>query len=238
MSLVRDFPFTLTAMEEHMLITCSAPYLETTAAYTTGSVGLIGAKTTAGVLVSTGDIGNLTTAANKQVSSGGMLVATTFGKVIDRLRFPIGARYGAAVVGAWINSTRGSTEADRKLAVGVKLQHGDSSGGGDLADYTTGNQADDRMYFGSTLRTTDMLAWDTEESSGPVYAVSNPGYYDLRGAKRYLRVVARVGKNRVTTESSGDEHARVGATITFLAGDQLPQKADTTGPFSSTTSTA
>src|SRR3990167_7544506 len=153
MSLVRDFPFTLTAMEEHMLITCSAPYLETTAAYTTGSVGLIGAKTTAGVLVSTGDIGNLSTAANKQVSSGGMLVATTFGKVIDRLRFPIAARYGAAVVSAWINSTRGSTEADRKLAVGVKLQHGDSSGGGDLADYTTGNQADDRMYFGSTLRT-------------------------------------------------------------------------------------
>lgn len=238
MSLVRDLPFTMVAMEEHMLITCSDPM--STAGSTAGTRGLLGSKTTAGVLVSTGDIGMLSTVAkNKQVSSGGMVVATTFGKVIDRLRFPLGAHYPAAAVSAWINSTVGSTQADRKLAIGVKLQAGDSSGGGDLADYTTAYQPDDRIYFGTSIRTCDMLNWDfSDESTGVLFAPSHTGYYDLRGAGRYLRVVPRVGKNRVTTETSGDEGARVGATITFLSADQLPVKADTTSPFSSTTSTA
>lgn len=231
MSLVRDFPFTMVAVAERPLITCS----------TTGSTGTLAGPlvvSTADSIVSTGDLGQIATGAGtKLVSSGGM--GTNNGRVIDRLRFPIGARYGAAVVSAYIASTRGSTEADRKLAVGVKLQHGDSSGGGDLADYSTANQPDDRLYFGTSVRTCDMLSWDLgDESTGAVYAVSNSGYYDLRGAKRYLRVVGRFGKDLVTTESSGDEQARCGATITFLAGDQIPQKADTTGPYSSTTSTA
>lgn len=234
MSLVRDFPFAMVAMEDTILATCSALYLETTAAYTTGTVGMIGNKTTASAMVSAGTLGALSTVDRGKLFVAGM--ASGNGRIIDRLRFPIGARYGAVAIGAYIASTRGSTEADRKLGVGVKLQHGDSSGGGDLADYSTGNQPDDRQYF-STARTTDMLQWDEAESSGEVFAVSNPGYYDLRAAKRYLRVVARAGKSRVTTESSGDEQCRVGSIATFLAGDQLPQRADSTGPYSSTTST-
>jgi hypothetical protein len=192
------------------------------------------ADTTADVAISVGVLGALSTVDRGKQFAAGMTAVN--GRVIDRLRFPIGARYGACVVGAYIASTRGSTETDRKLGIGVKLQHGDSSGGGDLADYSTGNQPDDRQYF-STARTSEMLSWDASESTGPVYAVSNPGYYDLSGAKRYLRVVARAGKDKVTTESSGDEQSRVGATITFMAGDQAPQRPDSTGPYSTTTST-
>ena len=229
MSLVRDFPFSMPAIQERLLATCSA-------LVTTGSTGVVTpiADTTADAVISTGTLGALTTVDRGKMFAAGM--ASVNGRIIDRLRFPIGARYGGATVSAYIASTRGSTETDRKLGVGAKLQHGDSSGGGDLADYSTGCQPDDRQYF-STARTTDMLQWDGSESTGEVFAVSNPGYYDLRGAKRYLRVVARVGKDLVTTESSGDEQARVGATITFVAGDQLPQEMDTTGPYSSTTST-
>lgn len=211
--LVRDIPFTMLAMPDTLLATCSA-------LYTTGSTGVVTpiADTTADALI---------TAAGE---------TTGFGRVIDRTRMPIGTKYDALVASAWIASTRGSTEADRKLTIGVRLQHGDSSGGGDMADYSTSTGGATRQYF-STARTTDMLQWDGGESTGAVYAVSNPAVYDIRGAKQYIRVAVPVLKNKVTTESSGDEQSRVGATVTFLSGAILPQKGDSTGPYSTTTST-
>ena len=232
MSLIRDLPYTVRAAEDTILATCSA--LMSTAE-STSPLGMLSNKSTASAVITTGDIGFITTGdGTKLVSSGGM--ATLNGRLIDRLRIP-GTKtlWPGVVVTASLNSTRGSTEADRKLAVGVKLQSGDSSGGGDLADYSTAAQPDDKV-FGTSIRTTDMLAWDTAESSGPVY-LSQSGYYDLRAAGRYIRVVGRFGKNSVTTESSGDEHARVSLDATFVAGDDVP-KADTTSPFSSSTSTA
>lgn len=232
--LVRDLPFVMRAAEDTILVTCSD--IMSTAG-STSAVGIRGSKTTASAVVSTGDIGNLTTnEGTKLVSSGGM--ATLNGRVINRLRFPLGAHYQAVAVQAALVSTRGSTEADRKLAVGVKLQHGDSSGGGDMADYSTQSQPDDKLYFGTSVRTCDMLNWDfSDESTGPVYAVQS-GYYDLRAAKKYVRVVGRFGKDLVTTDTSGDEQSRVSMDAAFLAADRLPARVDTTSPYSSTTSTA
>lgn len=232
MSLTRDIPFTITAHKEVLLATCSA-------LVTTGSTGVATpiAITTAEALISTGDIGNVnSTVQGDQVSSGGM-VESTQGRIIDRiLDIPqAGAHYQGAYVYAHLNSTRGSTEADRKLAVGCELWAGDSSGGGDMAAYSTEFNPRDRV-FGTSARTTDMLSWDVTQSSGPVF-LSAGGYYDLRGAGRYLLVVPRFGKNSVTTESSGDEQARAGATIAFAAGDVLPEGLDTTSPFSTSTST-
>lgn len=215
MGLVRDIPFTVNAMQDTILVTCSA--LFSTAA-STAVKGLLSAESTSASIVSAGS------------------ETTGFGRIVDRLRQPLGTHYGAVVAGAWLHSTRGSTEADRKLTIGVKLQHGDSSGGGDMADYSTGSQPADRTYF-SSARSTDHLSWDASESTGEVFAASNPGVYDLRGAKRYLRIAVPVFKNRVTTESSGDEQARVGGTLTFLAGAQDPAQSDATGPYSASTST-
>lgn len=214
MSLVRDIPITLQALPDTILATCSA-------LVTTGSTGVVTpiADTTADALV--------TPSAE----------TTAFGRVIDRLRQPLGAMYRVGVAVGTITSTRGSTEADRKLTVGARIQHGDSSGGGDMADLSWSTGPAVRQYF-STARTTDMLQWDGGESTGPLYAVSNPHYADLTNAKRYVRIAVPVFKNKVTTESSGDEQSRVGGTISFLAGDRLPQKLDTTGPYSSSTSTS
>lgn len=215
MSLVREIPFIVSAMPETLLATCSALY--TTAATT--AYGIPIAKTTADALI---------TAAGE---------TTAFGRVIDRLRFPVeGSKYNVAVVQAWINSTRGSTEADRKLTVGARLQHGDSSGGGDMADYSTANTRSARQYF-TTARSTDHASWDGSESTGAVVAVSHPSIYDIRAAKRYLRVAVPVLKNKVTTESSGDEQSRVGASVAFMAGDVHPAVTDSTSPYSTSTST-
>lgn len=231
MSLTRDIPFTVTAHKEVLLATCSE-------LVTTGSTGVATpiALTTAEAMISTGSIGDVDhTEQGAQVSSGGM-VASTQGRIIDRLKELPGTHYNVAVVQAQLNSTRGSSEADRKLAVGALLMHGDSSGGGDMAEYSTGNRAEERI-LGTSARTTDMANWDTSLSSGPMFGYSNAGYYDLRGAKQFLLVQPRAGKNSVTTESSGDEQARIGATVTFLAGVDLPPDLDTTGPLSTSTST-
>lgn len=230
--LVRDVPFPVAALRDTIVATCSA--LMTTAA-STAAVGMLSLKGTADAAISTGDIGGVDAdTQGAQVSSGGMVAVE--GRIIDRTRYPIPVHYNAATIQAVLHSSRGSTEADRKLAVGAVLNHGDSSGGGDMAEYSTGSRPQDRLYF-SSARTTDMASWDIAESSGAVYAMSNPGTYDLRAAKRYLRVDARVGKNRVTTESSGDEQSRVSATITFLSGDDVPGGLDTTSPMSTSTST-
>ena len=76
--------------------------------------------------------------ANQTLATTGNVVQSTTaagginGRVLDRLD----TQYGGgiltkATVGAYLWASRGSTEADRKLTLGVKLQHGDSSGGGD-----------------------------------------------------------------------------------------------------------
>lgn len=227
--LVRDLAFPVKAFTERLLATCSA-------LVTTGSTGVVTpiADTTADAAVSTGDIGDVATAKGSQVSSGGM--ASINGNVIDRLRFPLGALYDAATVQAFLESTRGSTEADRKLALGVLLQHGDSSGGGDMAELSTGARPRERVFF-SSARTSDQLNWDAAESTGPIYLASHAGFYDLRGAKRYVRAQVRAGKNSVTTESSGDEQSRVSGVIVFQAGDQLPPPGGSTAAQSTTTST-
>ena len=88
------------------------------------------------------------------------------------------------------------------------------------------------------MRSSDHQAWSlSDRSTGVLYAASNPGYYDLRAAKRYLKVYSRVGINRVTTETTGEEGSRVGALITFLGADTVPFRPDTTSPYSSTTTT-
>jgi hypothetical protein len=233
MGLIRDLPFAITVLEDSILVTCSA--IMTTAG-STSAVGMLSAKTTASALVSTGDIGNVSaTEQGARVSSGGM-VTSTEAKILDRTRYPLGSHYQAVSAQAIFVSTRGSTEADGKLALGVTVFHGDSSGGGDLAELSTGMRPKDRVY-GTSVRTTDMAGWDTAESSGTVYFVSNPGICDLRAAKQYIQVRPRYGKNKVTTESSGYEQGRASAIATFFAGDLLPPGLDTTSPYSTSTST-
>lgn len=144
-------------------------------------------------------------------------VSAINGRVIDRLSdlytkdVPL-----VAVPVTHLFSSRGSTSPDRLLTLTVKLQHGDSSGGGDMADYSTQAQPADKNYF-SSARTTDMTSW----SSGPARLFSNASYYDLRAAKRYIRAVHGAVKNTVTTESTGDEGARISGVITFL-GNATP----------------
>lgn len=212
MALLRDMPLTVIAMEERSLITCS-----------TGSAGPFGGST-----------------ANSIVSSCSGSTGGYAGRIIDRLADDLTARYQVAIPQVMLQSTRGSTEANRQLTLGVKLQHGDSSGGGDMADYarTDGVSMPITRNIFSTARSSDMAVWATGLSTGVIPGVETlPAYYDLRGAKRFIQAVVFATKNRVTTESSGDEGARVHAVITFAAGDEAPQQLNSTAAWSTSTST-
>jgi hypothetical protein len=160
------------------------------------------------------------------------------GRIIDRLGDMLTQVHRVAFPMAYLWATRGSTEADRKLTLGLKLQHGDSSGGGDMADYSTGAQPTDRTFF-TTARSTESVDPDgtTVYSSGPFYAQTNQAYYDLRAAKQFIRVVVNTSKNKVTTESSGDEGYHVGAVIALGGAEALPVAA-WKGAGSTTTSTS
>lgn len=206
MSIVRDLGILLPSLEARPFVTCS-----------TGNQAPFGTGTTANVV---------------QSSDG---AAGVSGRIIDRLSELVD-RYPVAMPFTVLESTKGSTEADRKVTLGVKLQHGDSSGGGDMADYSTGSQPSDKSYF-STARTTDMKQWDGTFSTGGMRVASAPAYYDLRAAKRFIRGVHIASKNRVTTESSGDEGARVSGGIAFLGGEQIADPGFLSGPFSSSTTT-
>ena len=206
--ITRDIPFTLRALDEIDIITCSTP---------------------AQVFTSTV---NTTKSSVADLNSGSGVNGRIFDRLVDILS--PSSFYVAAPV-ATLTATRGSTEADRQLKVGIKLQHGTSSAGGDMADYSTQDQPAYRTYF-STARTTDMKNWDASLSTGPFRGSSNMAYYDLRGANRYIRVVAFAYKDKQTTESSGDEAARLSADLVFMGGDRVPPIADA-GPTSTSTTT-
>ena len=206
MGLTRDLGIAVQALEERIIVTCAADKKIV--------------FSTAGTTSTDPNVVQSTTAA------GGIN-----GRVLDRLD----TQYGGgiltkATIGAYLWASRGSTEADRKLTLGIKLQHGDSSGGGDAADYSTGQQPTDKTFF-TSAQTTPMANWSTGAFFGEI-----AGQYDVTAAKRYLRTVTSPSKNRVTTESSGDEHLRVASIVRFGGADEWPLPAST-GAGSTTTST-
>ena len=231
MSLLRDMPITLVALDDSQLMTCSTngPNIVSSANWINGTTG-------------GQDPVNNTTSTGVQ------------GRVIDRRRDHgdgLLSLYQVAIPQVNINSTIGSTEANRLIRLACLLQHGDSSGGGDQAPYSTQSA----MFFStqsqafvqnitayfSSARTSDMSNWSTAgsniESTGPWRGVTRPMTYDLRGAKRYVSLAVWAAKNRVTSASSGDEGSHVTAQITFAAGDFERQIFDATSPLSSSTST-
>lgn len=122
----------------------------------------------------------------------------------------------------------GSTYTGHTITVDVKLQHGDSSGGGDMADYSTGAQPAARV-FGNSGLSTDYANWST----GLIMVTNNPCDYELTGAKRYVRAVGTVTKTGHSTSTAADD-------MNVLLGIDVRQftySAPPDGSTSSSTST-
>ena len=153
------------------------------------------------------------------------------GSVIDRLG--LGRLYTIGVPFAVARQVLGSTEVDQKVTIAVKLQHGDSSGGGDMADYTTRNQPDDAI-FNTSAMTTPIAAWSTD----PARMESAEGAYPLVAAKQYVRPVITVTINSETTATASGEEVDVSGGIIFEIADENPGRVHGRVPFSTSTSTS
>lgn len=155
------------------------------------------------------------------------------GRIVDRLNdIASYDRYTVVMPGATLFASRGSTVADGKLVLGVKLQHGNSSGGGDMVDYSTGSIQPDTVFF-TTALTTSLACWTT----APFYRASPPCYFDIRAANRYIREVISVSIDAATTASQGFESLSVLGTMEFFGGAQLLNQVPWQGAGSTSTST-
>lgn len=215
MAVTRDMAKVVVALQERFMVTCS-----------TGDQSF---KASSTVYLNTNVIPATTGVSSCAWSSG---AGGVVGSVIDRLSPELGARYGVADVYAYMWTSRGSTEADKRMNLDVYLQAGSSASGGDMANLSSGNKASNRK-FNSTAGSTASYGWST----GLMTVQTNPATWDISNADRYLRVVVNAGKNLETTESSGYENAHIGAVMIFREADVLPERTNTTGAFSTTTST-
>ena len=130
-------------------------------------------------------------------STGDLASAAAFnGRIIDRLGLGAQRIYEQAEVGISAYTTVGSTAADKRITLSVKLQHGDSSGGGDMADYSTGMQNADQNFF-TTAESTAYQNWTTG-----VIHLGHQSWYNVIPAKRYIRAVGTLTKGGTTTSTA------------------------------------
>jgi hypothetical protein len=132
-------------------------------------------------------------------STGDVLSGATInGRILDRLDLGNQRIFGCAEPFITAYTTVGSTSTGMGVAttLSIKLQHGDSSGGGDMADYSTGMQPTDANFL-TSQQTTSFQNWST----GPVY-FAHQGYYEVTAAKRYVRPVGVWTRGGFTTSTA------------------------------------
>lgn len=146
--------------------------------------------------------GDSTSGAGGDITGLGTVLVASGGAIVDLLALP--ERYNMAEPFINVYSTIGTTDASKLVSIVCRLQHGASSAGGDMADFSTGSTGTwpvARNLF-TTAETTTMVHWTT----GAIMLSSNPGGYDINGANRYLRTVGNVTLStgyRTSTSTAG-----------------------------------
>ncbi len=163
------------------------------------------------------------TCSTGDVASG----AAINGRVIDRLGLGRNRFYETAEPFIHAYTTVGSTALDQKVTLSIKLQHGDSSGGGDMADYSTGMQSADAI-FRTTAESTAYQNWST----GPQFW-GHDSEYNVTAAKRYVRPVGVWTRGGTTTSTAAGSVDNQYVTLGVRFGG--PDMADSqSGSLSST----
>lgn len=158
---------------------------------------------------------------------------TYYGVVIDRQA--LGTQFDAVDVSLSLQSTVGSTETGnstpRGISVAVWLQHGASSGGGDMAALSPPlTYANSNFY--TTLDTTDMAKYSTGVVQGGITAVNT---FDLNGAYRFVRSAFSVTRTISTTCTDNIDGAYLANMLIFRGGQTFPTQAK--APLQASTST-
>lgn len=178
------------------------------------------------------EIGSAVTNRYFTCSTGDLASGAAFnGRVIDRLGLGGNRIFENVTAAISVHSTVGSTGADKLVTLSVKLQHGDSSGGGDMADYSTGMQNTDQNFF-TTAMTTEYQNWSTG-----IQYLEHQSWYNITAAKRYIRAVGVVTKpgGTTTTAASSIDQLLADLHLTFQTADYTPPRLTTSTSTSTST---
>jgi hypothetical protein len=160
------------------------------------------------------------------------------GNIIDRLglknsHLPQGQTYNVAESFVTVFTTIGSTFVNKRLSITSKLQTGDSSGGGDMADMITAASTapSAAVNYWSSAMTTDY----TNYTTGLLTAGAMSPSYELgQFARRYLRPVGIVTTPGNSTATSGGDIWYVNMGVRFAEPWSSPPFITTTSATTST----
>jgi len=139
------------------------------------------------------------------------------GSVIDRLA--LGQAFSHAqpfVFGEGLSNT-GSTGGQKRVLLDVFLKHGDSSGGGDLAEVDTGLRTAQQVNF-STAGTTGEYTYTT----GTIRVQHSANPYPLLGLKRWIAPAAIVERAGVVTSTAAGGLLTMSMGVNMLQCDEEP----------------
>lgn len=119
------------------------------------------------------------------------------GSVIDLQALPSRFTHAQPVIAGTLPGTT-STAGGSRLQLDVRLKHGDSSGGGDAANFSTDQLPDEPQKYYSTANSTDHPSWTT----GTIRTQYSPAPIPLLGAKRYLIASGQVQRIGITTATA------------------------------------
>lgn len=145
-------------------------------------------------------------------TSGG----TFDGSIIDRLQ--LARRFTHAepfIIGSGLSNT--DTGGGKSLKLDVFLKHGDSSGGGDLAEVDTGLRVAQQAVYNTGL-TTDEKVWTT----GAIRVQHSGSAYALQGLKRWIAPSAIDTRVGVATATAAGKQMEYALGVAMLQPDEDP----------------
>lgn len=153
-------------------------------------------------------------ATGGDATSGG----TLSGSIVDRQALGRQFTHYQPVCQA-IGAANTSTAGAKSFKLDCFLQHGDSSGGGDMAEVDTGLRVDQQVYFNTGELTTDYKVWTT----GTIRAqISGYSYPYSTGLKRFIRAAAIITKLGLSTATTGANNVTASLAINALRADFEP----------------
>lgn len=152
-----------------------------------------------------------------KASQGDATGSTITGGIIDRQALARGFSHCQPFLMGQLAS--GSSTAGVKNAkLDIYLAHGDSSGGGDLAEIDTGLRVAQQKVYNTGELTTDYKTYRTD-----AVPIQHTGVaYSLKGVKRYIAPVGVVTRLGVSTATTGAADCLGVLGVVMLRADNEP----------------
>lgn len=140
------------------------------------------------------------------------------GNIIDLQALPARFTHAQPVIAAQLPGTT-STAGGSRIKLEVRLQHGNSSGGGDMANLSTDMLPDNPQAYYSTEMSTDHKSWST----GVIRVQYAPKCIPLLAADRFIRVQGVVTRVGIATSTAAAQLLIAHLGCNLINADEEPK---------------